>query len=875
MFKNKVTVEESLLGVFKKGKRAYKKLTTSIFKNELQINFDNIFDVPYIDDDDLIWRSKKNFYEITNKQKYSIFCSVWCRVNLTNTLSQLYLNQVRKKKLILAEKIELFQNNHKRIADYIDTIKDPCDDNLNIDGLYTPLGISPFDDDREYIKLVKEEYVVRETPITVLKKHYPHLDWTLDDITTTTFDFDFDPIKPEHCTHTIYYKCLTLMQQCKDCYDIDGHDELYFYYVSFVELFNYCLPTMSDAFLLSPIGNTIVSPLKLFFPYDYRTFTCWDLPNMYHVLVSLSLKGEQSVAATTIEELLQKALPFCGQRRTLVKKFRLLLKREDCLTNILKQLFWCMLANLYPDTKKDFNMHRLMKIKHITDKAENIDKCFDILKNGKPNIGCNIIFLSLRSWMYVMTYDNTQYGELISDYIDWKSFILKTKEMLEAIQIVDLYDENRSFADMVIVLDNCGSVKVNRYKTSDLKSFLLKHIEKNLEKNVYSELAATREDKKKISSSTFDIRDLENSPLYDNFTTKEKALMECDRKEKILDCDISSNIKNNIFKFLQHMTSNEKMNQKSVSSLMLKEYGGVQYSTAIIFMGMIDVYKTTSKPSDINKLITFIPTVYDLKVLCWYLTVVLHTDNIKYELLDVTTVKDIDSAMVNVKYKNIDINKSVFDVFSTVCCQRINTHTGSTAYGHKDMYYDVVENQFLCARLYKNKKKDSIATNEFEKEKIVRKRMRSQRRDYTSFSCETTPVTKRNLRGLKMSYGLTEKKKVTYMHCPRCASFHIYSHTNWGGSLYGQYRCEECISKEVTSMLFHRCFHCNCQLTRDDAKKHTLFLKSLTHISVHKYFCKKHWMIAKYICKKYFDVFLEHKIKEKEEKKIIKFAGKY
>jgi len=876
-------ITERLFGVFTRGTRKFKHLASTIFTESILTQPDFSDEIPNILDEDLVWVHPA-YNLIKDSSKYTWFLSVWYRINVASALLQYDRVATQKKNFHQAQKTEIFQNAHFQMAQYLDSFEDPSDENINVNrliSLYKSPGISYFDDDRNYIELKKEKYKVCKTPLEIIEEKYPQAQWRLENIEIKNVDLEYTPFNNiSSSSHQIYLKCLTIMSQCKEYYLKDKLDVLYFYFAAFTDLIYYCssqdVPRIDDEFLNSFITNTNVTVLQFYYPHDNRTFTCWDLPDLYSVLIRIPLHGVQQQADTIIQNYIQKSLPFCCQRRTLVGGFVKSLTHENGLTSVILKLFWCMFANMYPDTVKTFDMRRLIRAKQISSSVEILQNAFTrpfakpkddnpkLLKEFEieNNQGCFIIITAFQAWMYAITYNNPQYGKQVKQFLDWDSFTARTIGILNFLQTVDIFKID-VFAQARNLIKNVPiykEISVYRYKKDYEVNYILKYVRKALEKNVFCELNSWKEDKKTLQSPNFTIQNLEKTILYENFVDQETAIRYCDKKINDLSTKIPNDIKQNILTILLSIPLADRMKVDAISVLTLEKYGNLSNDAIIIFLGMIDVYKTTTMPRFIEEYVSFTECVYDLKIICWYLTVVCTLNSIKVLPLDATTVLEIDYAMQHRKYKGQDLTENMYDVFVTICCQNINTLFGEKGFGHKDMCFDLETKRFMCAKTnkYKYTGADDIYNTEFEKEMLSRKQMRNCRKDFAVISCKNSPVLKIPLRGLQLVYN-----NVRYMHCPRCAGFHECKWTNWSG---GRYRCEDCKKKEAIQVLHYKCSHCQVSLTEETARKHTLLVKSIDELNKRVYYCRKHFKIAKKYTWVVFEEDLKKKIKQKEEK---------
>jgi hypothetical protein len=138
-----------------------------------------------------------------------------------------------------------------------------------------------------------------------------------------------------------------------------------------------------------------------------------------------------------------------------------------------------------------------------------------------------------------------------------------------------------------------------------------------------------------------------------------------------------------------------------------------------------------------------------------------------------------------------------------------------------------------------------------------RKQVRNERKASYRLPCGQ-PVLRIPLRGRALIWGNSLYAKVQYMHCPKCAAFHIYNYLGFSGSEDGGYRCSECMSKELEMQPFRTCAFCQRVLPESTANQYYIevmcvgedptdtFDSNLAPESILQrlYFCVAHYKVA-------------------------------
>lgn len=861
-----------LFGLFTQPHRRYATLASAIFQIKIRDTIDllDTFELPDLKNPP--WKSKFSvldaFQDISN---YGYFCAVWCRVNLSQLILTDYLELAKRKDQNITNKILTFQNAHLRLAHYLDLCKDPRDislDSSQLSSLYTPLGQSKFVDDNCSVEIVKTKHLTRPTPLSVIEVKMPHLAWRIETVSSNILACQkhYDPILPINPgSYTIYYKCLTILEQCarsvNDTNDEDLKFALYLYYVSFLDLFYFCLgqakPDMSDDFLQSKIHNSSVTVLQFYYPYDTRAFSCWDLPDMFHTLCHIRLEGVPGTSHIPFEKHILKSLPFSCQQRSMRKPFVRSLTNDSVSCKVLQHMFWCMVANTYPGTPKRFDMKRLMRARDIIYDRDTIIK----LAGNTLEKSSIWIIVAVRAWILIMAKNNKHYIEYAERHVDWQSFEKGTFRRLGIIGTTDIFADN-PFESLKDLIENLKDKRVvHRFRKKECANLILDYLRDELKNEVALEVSALRHDRDLLMKEDFRLDDLQCSPIYDIYRTREQALAFCNEKLQHFTVKISPSVKSNILNTLLRLPHRARLSMEAVSMLRLPTHGNLTENSLRVIYALLKTYDQSAKPSHLQKYIGFIEDVRQLKVISWYFSIVCILSRFQLIPLDVDTVVRIEHAMRTVKYhipQSQILPDSVYDVAFTICCEKILTKTGRSGYGHARICYDIETGLLKC---FKKEKQRLTAEVPAHNRKEKRKKIRKEQKLSNAIPCQNCPVVIFSLKGYALQYIPKQNDKAIYRHCPRCASFHLYKWTNWSGSPDGTYRCQECKANEKTAQAAPTCHQCGQFLSHDPVQQKCLDIMTgeIDELEKRVYYCKKHYRLAK----KYAWLFPEKQLKTK------------
>ena len=840
---------------------------------------------------------------------YTWYRAVWYRVNL----SFLFVSQ---------EKACVYANAHLPQIRYLDSLRDPLDAVIDVSKMqYTPIrGAATINENIDHFKREVIWRQVKQTPLQYLQEHFPDKRWTIESILEhdrkalmleDPFLDDDDgwvPISPNDApfaTHSIYRACVFLANQTRKLgEELRGEelrgvlgeksketkDYLWIYYVSLVDFFSYVSmcdnprEQASDVYLLTPSGSTVnrnkeanysakLTPWEMYGSHlDVRTKHAGDLPDIFHLINTIPLAGEQCTPTTRLGKIYQKCLPFACQRRLIIDLIVDTIQSDDAFSNLCAQLFWVMLAGLYPgDDRTGLTMRDLMRAKQLVQTKESLISMLQppvgsACKNGAPLV----VFTAFRLHIIYMASLNPTYVECARECIDWDNFVENTKESAALIRSSDLIPEDpfeRARTKMIKTIKN-SNARVSRIRRRSLAVTLTKESNEVLEKLIFKDYFSNR-----------------NEPFY----------------ARIFSIQCKSNITN----FLLRLPASERFTHNSYSVLTLSEYGGVSLATVELMDALTTVYCTSNgMPKDFARVIDQFD-VRDFIVVCYYFNIATELERISFIALDSETIRRTDAAIISKKRYNLypgqRLPDDIYNIHIALCCGRICTLMGQGKFGAKAVAYDMEKQCFVCSKGKLSHKKNKLGADrnreaeededdeeEYDIDEDIeeedddeeedfaeaqndhidpienlllggldlvsdavkqngrgtkrsaemsnRKAIRTERKRFNRVPCGQ-PVLTIPLRGRALIWGNTGEKQKQYMFCPQCGAFHVYSIFNFSGAVDGLYRCTECAAKETGHREYTCCAYCKREpFNTIDVPNPTL---------ERYYFCKNHYQMAK------------------------------
>jgi len=731
------------------------------------------------------------FFPIKSFLSYSLWVTVWLRVNCANAFNQ------------RNPKIQAYLNAHLPLIRYLDSLDNPNDLNINHEHFYSlygdGVGKTTFDVDRNYIKTDHRLTQIRLYPLEVIQKYYPKLPWYPEQVQKITEndvkriqEAGYD-IKPASWRSFQYYACLYIMVQCKDLHKLNEHnsnallDALWFYHACFLDYFCGNDPTLN--------AST--------YPHDNNAFMAYDLPDVFHILMNIPTRGEKVELPFLLGKFIQKTLPYAGARRTLSDKIDDALNGDDAFWKILSHLIYCLQNNMYPyflASKRDFNLQKLCNVKKTVLGDRKILK--NHLKNNPK--ACYIIFTSFRMWILLMVREQKHYLNVIMKYVDWNDFKNRSMEMAAIIQ----KNEKSS-----LITDN-KHAKIYRYRDNNCIKTVLKILVTTLEKTVYA-----------------CIDQWKNENLNDYPTNIQIYVKEMNK-------ELETTVKVNLLNCLVKVDRKDWLKTPALS--IMKYHGNISDHSLYLIDKLIHIYYDSAKPKDFEAVVELF-NVADLRVVCWYFRVIDVLNNIDFELLTQNQVQNINYAIAVKKYMlypGQPIPDAAYNIYISICCGKIKSLQGKEKYGHEHIAYDLEKQIYVCSKT--PKKIISYTDEEYGFDDMIKKRklVRSQRKEFNYIPCVNNPVLIIPIQGYMLIY----KRKYKYLHCPSCGSFHQF---NTSGYKNDSYACQECRTLEQS--YYYTCHICSDQIPESYAKFHTLTKMDPTPIHGPRdifqklYYCKKHY----------------------------------
>lgn len=841
-------------------------------------------------------------------ERYTWYRTVWYRVNFAPLF-------------VANANVKSFVDAHLQLVQYLDSLDDPCDERIDTEHMqYAPLRGAP-------IFSHSERTVTWHTlhdPLQWLHQHFPQHYWTVEEVVhhvmvddnlvydTYLDDGRWAPIHPQNAPlehFRIYYACIYLANQCKTFIAQHAQEReschfLWTFYAGLVDFFSYAASVpheeVSDRVLLTPVGSTVMRSGQMQYtdaltPWEMhgahvhvRAKHAGDLPDLFHVLHSIPLGGEQCTPPTRVGKIYQKSLPSACQQRHIITLITNTIRSDDAFWMLCSRLFWVMLAGLYPgDDTTQLTMRDLMRAKQLTSDKElfigmlsSISSSDDNDEDGAPLVVRTAFRMHI---IYMASFSNV-YMETANECLDWERFVENTRHSAELIRTSDLLpavDPLARARTLLVKTVKTPSARVGRIRRRSLAVTLTERTNEILEKIIIKDYHRRR-----LSSIPTELSEMDS-----HF----KAL-------RFYEHVLSPKCKSAIVNVLLRLPPEDRFTYKAFSLLTLPEYGGVSIETAERMYDLTRVYYTSSgMPKDFERVLDQFETRHFV-IACFYLNVATQLEGIQFVPLDAETVRRTDEAMVRVRYHLFPgqtLPSNAYTVHIALCCGRVCTLMGQGKYGAKTVAFDMEKQCFVCSRgkLLHAKNKlgaDNIEENGDEsdkdedqmqdllaaqndhiepvenlllqgidlvadalkkngrgtkrsKEMEARKAVRTERKRFNRIPCGQ-PVLTVDLRGRALVWGTTREKQRQYMFCPQCGAFHIYSILNFTGAIDGNYRCNECAGRETGHKAPKTCAYCKCVAPNED---HALPIMTLAHPrdggggEEWMYFCRNHYNIAR------------------------------
>lgn len=676
---------------------------------------------------------------------------LYCRINSP---------KADPKNKFQAEKLHRFvQYAHTDMVRYVEQYG-PWDKDLDVDrlcSLYRQLGPSHYPDDKHLIRVTYEEHKLKQTPLEVIRAAYPNMKWTPEEIPIIEYDPTryYEYIDGEWApviqlvpkTHQLYLGVIFVLNQCQTVMDQHREhggpifDALWAYYCSWVPFFEYVAASdddVSDQALLTP-GNNGLSPWDIYGTLDTRAFHAGDLPDLFHVLVSIPLWGEQNAPPFKIGKILQKCLPFACQRRHLIKSIYEAVYADEAFWRLVSKLFWVALAGLYPGklapTKNKLGMRELLRIKELTGSRDKLMAAltkdqpkFGNTATGNNNGGPLIMFTPFRLYVLYMASFNPHYVEMARRCINWDYFETDAIDLADIIREQNLFPDD-PFAQARKRLSKTAkspSSKVHRFRRKSKAITIMEQMNTTLEKTVLKDMHDKLADLEILEGLTPD----PDGNWKETFKTTsigkrcsepytvenlQMALEICKKAKPFFNTLVKVTTKSAILNaLLQRIPPDQRLTYRAFCLLALPEYGGIEPASVQLMVELVRVYHDKAVPKEFTYYINMF-RAKDFMIACYYFTMVAVLEKFSFVTLDAETTRRIDEAMMTKKHAMFPgqkIPESVYNISIALCCDRICTIMGSGKYGDSEVAYDTQRQMFVCVHGRQIRKKEGEGEDE-------------------------------------------------------------------------------------------------------------------------------------------------------------------
>jgi hypothetical protein len=680
---------------------------------------------------------------------YTLYLRVMGARMLALRMGHIKRNQLKDR--VLFRKLERFVEAHRLLFHWVSQRGAASLENRHLEVLYRPLGVANmYACDRSLIRVTRTPHVMRETPLQIIEQRWPRLHWRPENVPLAelqrlgthprllqpgTGDGGWEgwaplglaPVTPD--THRLYFGVIWVLNQCMrrlrkpDSLTARQAYALWVYYVSWVDLFDYCFKQgrFDDTFLKIPHGSEAgryghvsyeesASPWSLYGTCDTRTFCAGDLPNFFHVLVTLPLWGEQQTPPYFLGKLYQKALPFAGARRHIVKLAIKCILDHPPFWRVFSRLMWVMLANLYPGELAGpygtIGMQALLRIKEL---CENRDMLIGTLvahqpgmkeiwdrpeiKNSKDpflqklaatksskapggaaaNGGPLIVATMFRMHILYMGSMNSVYVEQARTLIDWDYHKTEAVRLSSLIRQRGLYAQD-AFAQARAELSK--TVKsphshVHRIRRHSVPMMIQEKMDDLLEKNILKNRQIFLKEAETIADI---LANTSNDTLRNHRFLKETVLgnmaQNCDfqaddvtpnvillAQQLAQACiqkhneELDLGVKSAILNALIYVEPAHRLRRPTFMALLRQErYGAISVQGAEIMWRLVLVASDKAAPKDFARYLGAMD-MHDFLVATYYFNAVVQLDKIHFVALDANTVERTHQTMREKRYQ--------------------------------------------------------------------------------------------------------------------------------------------------------------------------------------------------------------------------------
>lgn len=694
--------------------------------------------------DRLIWTPK---YMPPATCNHELFFTIFYRVNGAHFLYQ----HLTRGDPVHELKIRRFMTAHLNLVRYIDSLQDPTNDAIERAlHLYEPLGEAQYDGD--LIRVEHAWHQMHETPIQTIERVFPDLYWRPQELLNLDpdeprdafIDGEWAPFgnAPPYETHRMYYALVYVLNQIREhLVELelanDVRDALWRYYCSWVPLIECCVKhgRADDAFIMQPLGSRVserdgsfisserMSPWQMHGFLDTRAFHAGDLPDFLPVLLDIPLWGETYTPPYLIGKLYQKSLPFACMRRHIIRCVNSILDKVPGFWSVFSKLTWVMLANLYPGdmfcAEAMHTMRHLCRIKELCDNRERLMTALqqrsEDSKGGGPLVMYSIIRMHI---LFMAEKSKDLYVEQAQQCIDWDAFKQDVIKLANMVRTQSLYAEDAFGTARKLLSKTVKSpqARVYRMRKRSRGVFITDYFNEVFEKHILKD--------KQNFARTLDVickeldpgmpasllhekfsktwlgRHMNEKLGYKHFEWKDiqEAEAVCRKAEAKYKDMLSIHCKAAILNLLIRLPAEHRLSKDAFCTLMLPEYGGASSKCVATLCDLVTVYQTKALPREYRQRIDVMDT-HDFLIACFYMNTVALLEKISFFSLDHSTVERTHHAMMTKKYRLLPgqrVLDSVYDVYVSLCCEKIWTLTGPGNHGNKKVSYDTNKHMFVC-----------------------------------------------------------------------------------------------------------------------------------------------------------------------------------
>jgi hypothetical protein len=649
------------------------------------------------------------------------------------------------KDRVLEQKFRLYLEAHIPLMNYLDQCggDDSVVDEFHLLCLYgRGLGPSRYSVDASSVVVTRTYHKRKPTPLEVLG-----IGGGLDDpervpessretwIVSGESEWNpFPACETEPAKHTLYRSVVHVLNQCVRAIrdpttPADRVDALWAYYASWTDLFMCCLAAnrADDEFLLLPPGTERgragdlqysqdrACPWALYGhgKVDTRAFHAGDLPNLYHVLTSIPLRGEQSTPPFAMGKIYQKSLPFACQRRHLIKLVVKCIRQDEAFWRVFSKLAWVFLANLYPGELRTsselcaLGMRDLVRIRELVDSPDLLIGAMNPTNKAFKNGGPLVVFTIFRMHILYMASFNEQYARHARACIDWDYFKRDVLSLASIVRSHSLFAADpfaQARAQLSKTVKSPHS-RVHRLRRRSMAVTLMEHFNDTLEKTILKDKQSHTKDRAKLKRildgddaiASFYLETTIGACCRANdssssITTElvqqayELAVAACAFYERALNMRYKSAIVNALIR----LAPEQRLTRDAFAMLTLPEYGGATEQCVVLLCELCTVYSEKAVPKEFRQRIDRF-VISDFMAACYYLNIVALLEKIDFVPLDADTIERTEVAMRERRH-----TPGIYDVSVALCCEKVCTLMGTGKHGDEKVAYDVEKCAYVC-----------------------------------------------------------------------------------------------------------------------------------------------------------------------------------